>query len=762
MAHRRTILAQVGGTLVLLYWCVGLPFVLLFLNYGPDQTPALWHAYAWQGPLLALGIALLPVQGGLRAVVADPLRTADRAELYRQVHRLPVGISTAVAGAMALSEALLSLGLGSVARLPLEECAKNLVLGLSLALVAATVTYFLTSQTLSPLMEVCATATSREGSPPVSLLVKASTCLLALGLVTTTVMGLVAYTSNQRLIAANLGEVAERRLELVSRQIASGEKWTGMLEFGGQEQVAILDSNGRASYYRGPEGGQGALVAQVARVAKGSNRGWTVLRHDSARILAWHPVAGEGRLLASLPLSEYSDPLSTALRGTLIVGLFTALLAAALSWFLARNFLRPLSVLTRVASRVPRSWPERMEAWYTDDEIGVLGRNFRSMLTELRNAQEELERSNVQLTTLVEERTGRMRQLNTLFTVARAVTSKLKLERVLEELMRHLQDLLQADGCSIMLADRDYLVPRSTVGVTGLPNVLRAGNGLLGEAAQASGPLVCQVPEDSDEPFLQSAAQAGFSSLVCAPMVFRDSMVGIVTVYYRGPEGAGTSDTELLAALTRQAAVSVVNAQLFDERDRVSQLLYRVLIPGPDFGFPGVEVGHRYIPSKMLSGDYYDLIPLGPRRFGLVMADVAGKGPEAAVVTVQVKHVVESHALTGSGPAEILAYLNRQLDGERMVTIFYAEADLEARTLRYVSAGHEPALYRPPEGTTRLLDGDGIVVGAVPDAQYGEISLRLEPGSLLVVYTDGVTEARSPSGEFLGVEPLVALTDRMA
>jgi serine phosphatase RsbU (regulator of sigma subunit) len=183
------------------------------------------------------------------------------------------------------------------------------------------------------------------------------------------------------------------------------------------------------------------------------------------------------------------------------------------------------------------------------------------------------------------------------------------------------------------------------------------------------------------------------------------------------------------------------------------------LIPRRGLGFPGLEVGHRFVPSRDLSGDYYDLIPLGPRRCGLVIADVSGKGAEAAIQTIRAKHLLRSFAMSGHPPREILRLLNAHLsrddsEEERQITVFYAEADLNARRLYYACAGHEPAILWNPSGVLKFLEADGIVLGAVQDATFEELSVEIPEGSTILMYTDGITEARSPSRVFFGPERL--------
>ncbi len=251
----------------------------------------------------------------------------------------------------------------------------------------------------------------------------------------------------------------------------------------------------------------------------------------------------------------------------------------------------------------------------------------------------------------------------------------------------------------------------------------------------------------------------GMRTILCVPIDHRESTVGVISVMHRAVVQHAPSEINLLSALASHAGVAIENARIYAEKERVAALLHDALIPRRGLGYPGLEVGHRFEPSRDLSGDYYDLIPLGPGRCGLVIADVSGKGAEAAIQTIRAKHLLRSFAMSGHPPREILRLLNAHLSRDeseegRQITVFYAEADLNTRRLYYACAGHEPALLWHPEGTLRTLEADGILLGAVQQATFEEKSAEIPEGTTLLMYTDGITEARSTSRAFFGPERL--------
>lgn len=356
----------------------------------------------------------------------------------------------------------------------------------------------------------------------------------------------------------------------------------------------------------------------------------------------------------------------------------------------------------------------------------------------------------------------KMNELGTLFEVSKAVTSTLQLSKVLEEIVYHVRAILGAKACVLMLKEGSYLVLKAIKGLEPHQHEQRIaiGEGPAGIAAKTGQTLVFHADH---QPFPMTDKESSIETALCVPIKTRGHIIGLLNVYYLESVEHTPAQLSLLSTLCAQAAVAIENARLFADKEQVTELLRKVLIPGEEMQFKGLTLGHRFIPSQDLSGDYYDLIPLGPHKCAFVIADVSGKGPEAAIQTVRAKHVIRSYAIAGYRPARILEMLNHHVQATtseltRAVTVFYAEADLKTRTLRYACAGHEQPLYwASPHSEPKLLSADGIMIGACEDALYEERSLTIDPHAWLLLYTDGLTEARSPSGEFFGLERIIEL-----
>lgn len=159
--------------------------------------------------------------------------------------------------------------------------------------------------------------------------------------------------------------------------------------------------------------------------------------------------------------------------------------------------------------------------------------------------------------------------------------------------------------------------------------------------------------------------------------------------------------------------------------------------------------------DAFVGGDFYSMIKLPGRRACIIMGDVSGKGIEAASISSAVKTALSAYAWEGRTPARMVATLNEFLLGfsrvETFATLFVGIVDLATSSLTYCSAGHPPAILVPAQsGDAELLDVQSGVVGAFHDMEYKNGTVRLHEGDILLLYTDGTTEARSPEGAFFG------------
>jgi sigma-B regulation protein RsbU (phosphoserine phosphatase) len=177
----------------------------------------------------------------------------------------------------------------------------------------------------------------------------------------------------------------------------------------------------------------------------------------------------------------------------------------------------------------------------------------------------------------------------------------------------------------------------------------------------------------------------------------------------------------------------------------------------------GLDVAVRYLPARTVAGDVYGFLQIDEHRLGVLVADVTGHGMPAALIASMTSVLFSAQAEWASDPARLLAGMNRSLSGRfdaQFVTAAYVYIDTERHCLRYSLAGHPPPILR--EGATghlARLPKAGLILGVFPDATYPTAEMPFRPGDRLVLFTDGLTDATSPSGAWFGDHELPAFLE---
>jgi PAS domain S-box-containing protein len=299
----------------------------------------------------------------------------------------------------------------------------------------------------------------------------------------------------------------------------------------------------------------------------------------------------------------------------------------------------------------------------------------------------------------------------------------------------------------------------------GVAEVLRTGRSLL--FADVSDPILQDRAMSAEQ--LEVLRELEPRSAMSVPLLARGRILGAITLVSSGPEPRYDEEDLLLAEnLAYRCALAVDNARLYRDRSEIARILQRSLLPPHLPEPPGVEVGAEYLPvgeANEVGGDFYDLINIAEDGWVVVIGDARGKGAEAAAVTALVRYTIRAVTLKVDRPSEVLTALNeamlQQLPEDRFCTVACVRLEPEDGSpgvgLDVSRAGHPPPLVVRSDGSVQEVGCSGRVLGVFPDAELQDTPLRLMPGEALVLYTDGVTEARSPDGEFFGEERLRAL-----
>jgi sigma-B regulation protein RsbU (phosphoserine phosphatase) len=365
------------------------------------------------------------------------------------------------------------------------------------------------------------------------------------------------------------------------------------------------------------------------------------------------------------------------------------------------------------------------------------------------------------------------------------IAAELDSERVLEGVMDSARRLLDADGYGLWAWYPNEKIWKS-VGAHGLALASSPDGGpvesdlltqvLSQRTATTVGDTAYSMIKDttatSDNHLSEFDRPRNVRALLTLPLLYAGEATGVMVLYYGAPRTFVQDEVDLAQSFAHQAANALENARLFTElraayarEKRIAETLQRTLLPPVPERVGEFEFAHIYVAGSKeaeIGGDFFDMFELAPGQVGVVMADVTGKGLTAAVQTAMIKYTLRGFALEmPDDPALVLERVNNvlcdnvsNLDG--FVTLFYGVLDVERGLLLYANAGHEnPMLYDPRREEVRTLEGcDGLALGCLPGVTYEAKRIRMEAGQSILLYTDGVTEARDAGRHFLGVNGL--------
>lgn len=286
--------------------------------------------------------------------------------------------------------------------------------------------------------------------------------------------------------------------------------------------------------------------------------------------------------------------------------------------------------------------------------------------------------------------------------------------------------------------------------------------GLYGEMYQTKRPIrlddVASNPRSRGLP----SGHIELDGLLGAPLVnSNNEFIGQVMVTGKRDDTPFTkTDEELLVALCAQVSVAIEKAEAYERQHRIAETLQQAILAVPTH-LPGVEVGIAYesaAEAAKVGGDFYDLFELGAGRIGVLIGDVSGKGLEAATTTSMVKSTIRAFAYTGLEPGEVLSEANKviceQLRYSQFVTMTFAIIDLEQRMLFKSRAGHPEAIIGRDQCCQACESESNLPLGIMPDVVYEQNEMKLLDGDMLVLYTDGLIEAKCDR-EILGDESML-------
>lgn len=378
---------------------------------------------------------------------------------------------------------------------------------------------------------------------------------------------------------------------------------------------------------------------------------------------------------------------------------------------------------------------------------------------------------------LYQEIERRALEKEVLLDITRSLAAPFDLEEVIEAIMQSLRQVVDYDAAAVYLVDR---ATRSLeiVSESGYPEGseeafgLQIGQGIVGWVAKTGEPVI--VPDVRSDPRYVTARPETRSELA-APMVVEGQLVGVFNLESDLHDAYHEGHLELLSAFASQAAVALQRARIgrdLVERRRLERELaiardiQRSFLPSAAPDVPGFDLAGTSISHDQVGGDYYDFIPVSETRLGLAIADVSGKGIPAALIMAGFRMSLLAEIRNEFAIRAVMRkaslLLHESTERDKFVTAFYGVLDWKNGVLIFSNAGHNPPMLVHRDGRGERLVEGGVALGVLPDARYEERPIVVQNGDVLVLYTDGVSEAENEKGEHFGEQRLEDLVRRHA
>lgn len=367
-------------------------------------------------------------------------------------------------------------------------------------------------------------------------------------------------------------------------------------------------------------------------------------------------------------------------------------------------------------------------------------------------------------------------QLNLLMELIGKINSNLELDNLLREIMDSAKIIMDTEASSLFLLSEDkskltLTIPTGPATAELSGKSIPSNQGLSGWVVQNVEPVVVKdVQEDPRfEGELSENSSFTTKDLICVPLVNHDGTVigALEAINKKDPDQLTEDLIPIFQTLANQAAIAIENAKLQQERIE-KELMYKELEVARTIqsGFwpkdvpqiPNYRVAGCSKPAKSVGGDYYDYIPIpNTNRWGFTVADVTGKGVPASLLMATMRASLRSHVENNNNVGDSINKVNKLIYEDspidKFITAVYGELNTETHTFNYVNAGHNnPYLLNPDQHELTQLEMGGVMLGIMDPVDFKGDSVALKPKEKLILFSDGIPEARNTEGEFFSDE----------
>jgi len=372
-------------------------------------------------------------------------------------------------------------------------------------------------------------------------------------------------------------------------------------------------------------------------------------------------------------------------------------------------------------------------------------------------------------------RTG-LKELAILNEIATTINSTLELEKINEIIIHKCIKHFNVEQGNISLVKQtEVAVPLQTMirqydsEAGRIP--FRLDQQLIGWMLTKKEPLI--INDLANDPrFSSLASETRYNSLMAVPMMHKGKVIGVLSLYNKHNKNEfSKEDLRLLSIIATESSQVIENARLLEEEKKlthvqeelkIAALIQKNLLPSKLPEIRGYQVAATNIPAKEIGGDYYDIIPLDEDKFAFCFGDVSGKGIPAGLLMSNIQATMRSLLLTEIHPEKCVKKANKLIHAtttiDKFITFFLGILDIKGNSFVYCNAGHDLPLYIS-EGTPGELEKGGIPLGFLDDFDYQQNRFFFKENDILVIYTDGVTEAMNKNDEEFGLEPLKKIVE---
>jgi len=383
-------------------------------------------------------------------------------------------------------------------------------------------------------------------------------------------------------------------------------------------------------------------------------------------------------------------------------------------------------------------------------------------------AKNRLEAENLQLRQAVEE-------LSILNEIAFAIGSQTEVDKISELIVGKCTKKIKAEQGCILLLSEDQNSPFKTY-VRKIEHAskvipIHLSTTLMGWMIKNQKPLIIN-DLSSDKRFQNLGVKEGnFQSLLMVPLKLKNKLSGLLCLFNKEDEFS-PEDQRLLSIIAVQSAQVIENARQaeietkFQEMERellVAKEIQTRLLPKGAPQIEGFDIQGYTLPTKQVGGDYFDFIELEDKQLGVAIADVSGKGMPAALLMANFQATLRNQSLAKISPAEMVVNCNnsvcKSVEPGRFVTFFWGALNCREKSFTYVNAGHNPPFIFNKKGEISRLSDGGLILGILENSAYGQKKVKLNPGDLLLLFTDGITEAMNETQAQFEEERLIKVVE---